>query len=131
KNFSFTAENLNQNTTYHFFIFTYNDICIGDIKYRTGQYLSRQATTSNSLFYNYYFGNLHAHSSYSDGNKDSPNLTPAYDYAYAANAQCTDFLVISEDNHFSNNNNPVMLLAKYTLGLSEAANYTSTHRNFL
>jgi len=95
KNFSFTAENLNQNTTYHFFIFTYNDICIGDIKYRTGQYLSGQATTSNSLFYNYYFGNLHAHSSYSDGNKDSPNLTPADDYSYAQNAQCLDFLGIS------------------------------------
>jgi methionine-rich copper-binding protein CopC len=48
---------------------------------------------------NYYFGNLHAHSSYSDGNADNTTKIPADDYAYAKTALCMDFLGISEHNH--------------------------------
>lgn len=54
--------------------------------------------------YNYYFGNIHAHSSYSDGNQDSAtsNMTkPLQDFNYAKNAQHIDFYGISEHNHFS------------------------------
>ncbi len=53
--------------------------------------------------YNYYFGNLHAHSSYSDGNQDAATSgasTPAQDYAYAKLSYHMDFLGISEHNHY-------------------------------
>lgn len=52
--------------------------------------------------YNHYFGNIHAHSSYSDGNKDSSisHLTrPLQDFNYAKAAQHIDFYGISEHNH--------------------------------
>lgn len=48
---------------------------------------------------NYYFGNMHAHSSYSDGNADNTTKIPSDDYAYAKTALCMDFLGISEHNH--------------------------------
>lgn len=54
--------------------------------------------------YNYYYGNIHAHSSYSDGNKDSnsSNLTTPYqDFIYAKASQHIDFYGISEHNHKS------------------------------
>ncbi|MES2138754.1 MAG: T9SS type A sorting domain-containing protein [Bacteroidota bacterium] len=54
--------------------------------------------------YNYYFGNIHAHSSYSDGNKDSSTsllTTPLQDFNYANASQHIDFYGISEHNHFS------------------------------
>ncbi|MCC2545942.1 CehA/McbA family metallohydrolase [Hymenobacter sp. BT175] len=52
--------------------------------------------------YNYYFGNLHAHSSYSDGNADEATTgysTPAQDYSFANASLHLDFLGISEHNH--------------------------------
>ncbi|MES2591185.1 MAG: T9SS type A sorting domain-containing protein [Bacteroidota bacterium] len=54
--------------------------------------------------YNYYFGNIHAHSSYSDGNKDSSTSnmsTPLEDFNYANASQQIDFYGISEHNHLS------------------------------
>jgi hypothetical protein len=73
---------------------------------------------------NYYFGNLHSHSGYSDGNKDSTSSgvsKPAGDYSYAKLSQNFDFLGISEHNHFSSKNNPGMIRTSYALGLAEAA----------
>jgi PKD repeat protein len=58
----------------------------------------------NSQTLNYYFGNLHAHSSYSDGNKDSATsllTTPLQDFNYAKNSQHIDFYGISEHNHYN------------------------------
>lgn len=58
----------------------------------------------NAQTYNYYFGNIHAHSSYSDGNKDSSTsllTTPLQDFNYANASQHIDFYGISEHNHFS------------------------------
>ncbi|WP_315817587.1 hypothetical protein [Paraflavitalea speifideaquila] len=49
--------------------------------------------------YLYLYGNLHAHSSYSDGNKDNTANTPDEDFAFARDALCMDFLGISEHNH--------------------------------
>jgi PKD repeat protein len=52
--------------------------------------------------YNYYFGNIHAHSSYSDGNKDSNTslmTTPLQDFNYAKASQQIDFYGISDHNH--------------------------------
>ena len=74
--------------------------------------------------YNYYFGNLHSHTGFSDGNKDS--LTsgvsqPAGAYNYAKLSQNFDFLGVSEHNHYSSNNNPGFKKQSYAIGLSQAA----------
>ncbi|MEO8948601.1 MAG: CehA/McbA family metallohydrolase [Mucilaginibacter sp.] len=69
--------------------------------------------------YHYYFGNIHAHSAYSDGNKDGATtkvLTPADCYKFAQSAQHFDFLGISEHNHLQ----AKMHLASYAKGLAEA-----------
>ncbi len=56
----------------------------------------------NGQQYNYYFGNLHAHSNYSDGcqDRDSSGVrTPAQCYAFAKRAKNLNFLGLSEHNH--------------------------------
>lgn len=76
-----------------------------------------------SQIYNYYFGNLHSHSGYSDGNKDSSSTgvsKPAGDYNFAKASLHFNFLGISEHNHYSSNNNPGMIRTSYALGLAEA-----------
>jgi hypothetical protein len=83
---------------------------------------------SNSQTLNYYFGNLHSHTGYSDGNKDSNSTgvsKPTGSYAYAKLSQHFDFLGIAEHNHYSNNNNPGMVRTSYGLGLAEAAAATT------
>lgn len=52
--------------------------------------------------YQFFFGNIHAHSGYSDGNKDSLTsglFTPFQDFTYAKASQHIDFYGISEHNH--------------------------------
>ena len=56
---------------------------------------------------NYYYGNIHSHTSYSDGNKDSVTsglTTPLQDFLYAKQSLHTDFYGISEHNHQSAGN---------------------------
>jgi hypothetical protein len=69
---------------------------------------------SADLGFTPYFGNLHSHSSYSDGQD-----TPADAYAYARLAAPTplDFLAVTDHNH----SGAGMQLANYDLGLAEAA----------
>ncbi|MCX7728072.1 MAG: T9SS type A sorting domain-containing protein [Bacteroidia bacterium] len=53
---------------------------------------------------NYYFGNLHAHTAYSDGNKDATTSgcnNPTCSFAFAKASLHFDFLGISEHNHAS------------------------------
>ncbi len=84
-------------------------------------------TRSQTL--NYYFGNLHSHTSYSDGNKDSASSSvynPAGSYAFAKLAQNFDFLGISEHNHYSSASNPGMQVSLYAPGISQAAAATTS-----
>lgn len=71
---------------------------------------------------NYYFGNLHSHSSYSDGNADNTTKIPSDDYAYAKTALCMDFLGISEHNHATAG----MSIANWQPGRSQAAAATTS-----
>lgn len=76
---------------------------------------------------NFYYGNIHAHSSYSDGNKDEATTgyaRPYQDFQYARHAQHIDFFGIAEHNH----SQAGMQLASYAKGLLEAdsANITGT-----
>ena len=77
--------------------------------------------------YNFYRGNLHSHSAFSDGNKE--NLlaydTPAENYDFAKTALQFDFLGISEHNHSLAGMN----LSNYNLGRAQAA--TSTTPTFV
>ena len=53
--------------------------------------------------YNFYYGNLHSHTGYSDGNQDSVSSgysTPGQDYSYAKLSFHMDFLGISDHNHY-------------------------------
>lgn len=131
KNYSFTANQLAGNSTYYFFIFPYNDNCIGGPNYKLNNYLTGQAATVSVSPINYYYGNLHSHSSYSDGNQNDRTKTPTDDYEFARNALCMDFLGISEHNHYTANNNPGMTLAEFQPGLVAADNYTAAHPGFL
>ena len=73
--------------------------------------------------YNFYFGNLHSHSSYSDGNKDSTatgSYTPGDDYNYAKGSYYMDFLGVSDHNHYTAGNNPGMHVNDYNRGLYQA-----------
>ena len=73
--------------------------------------------------YNFYFGNIHSHSSYSDGNKDSTAsgyYYPGDDYNYSKGSYHMDFSGIAEHNHYSANNNPGMHVANYSMGLYQA-----------
>ncbi len=57
-----------------------------------------------SQSFNYYYGNIHSQSSFSDGNKDSATsliTTPLQDFNYAKLSQHIDFYGISDHNHLS------------------------------
>ena len=128
---SFYATALTPNITYYFFIFTSNKFCSGGSKYNSTNPLTGNGTTANNGLNNYYFGTLHSHSDYSDGNADNPGYTPAQDYAFAKNSLCMDYLGISEHNHFSTVNNPGNQIDSFHRGSVQANNFTSSNPNFL
>ncbi|MGY0040085.1 hypothetical protein [Pedobacter sp. NJ-S-72] len=98
---SFIRSGLAQNTTYYFYIFSVNSSCSGGPLYLIAAPLTGVQKTGvlDADNLNFYYGNLHSHSSYSDGNKDNTNKKPEDDYAFAKNSMKMDFLGISEHNH--------------------------------
>jgi hypothetical protein len=128
---SFLTVNLLGGTTYYFFIFSSNKNCSGGTKYLTGNPLTGNIATAAGSGNNFYFGNLHSHSDYSDGNQDNPGFTPTDNYTYAKNSLCMDFLGISEHNHFTSPNNPGTLLANYHLGSTQANTFTANNPGFI
>lgn len=89
--------------------------------------------SASSQTYNYYFGNLHAHTAFSDGNKDSVASgigRPDGSYNYAKFSQDFDFLGISEHNHYSASHSPGFRLPRYQAGLN-MANAANEDGNFL
>ncbi len=130
-NNTFLTTSVTANTTYYYFVFAANKNCSGGTKYTPAAALTGTVVTTNDLPNNYYFGTLHSHSDYSDGNKDNPGYTPADDYNYAMTALCMDYLGISEHNHFSSPDNPGNSIANYHLGPTQATTFTNAHPNFL
>lgn len=116
---SFTASGLTAQTVYYFFVYALNSNCAGGPLYLTASVLSGSSSTApaTSTTLNFYFGNLHAHSSYSDGNADDITKVPADDYAFAKNSLCMDYLGISEHNHTAAG----MRLADWQPGRTQAA----------
>ncbi|MEP6677261.1 MAG: hypothetical protein ABJA78_19020, partial [Ferruginibacter sp.] len=117
---SFIATNLTPGTNYYFYIFSKNNLCSGGPLYLTTNPLQGNTGTTLAIVSNFYFGNLHAHSSYSDGNKDN-GQTPASDYAFAKNSLCMDFLGISEHNHAGAGMN----ISSWQPGITQAAAATT------
>lgn len=77
------------------------------------------SNTTTGQVLNFYYGTLHAHSIYSDGNKDSATSlrsTPFHNYQFAKTAQNFHFLGISEHNH----SGAGMARADYAKGLQQA-----------
>jgi hypothetical protein len=128
---AFAALELKPETLYRIDIYAANTNCAGGIIYTANPVYSAEKGTTATTVYNYYFGNLHSHSGYSDGNKDNTSITPAQDYAFAKDADCMDFLGIAEHNHFSSPGNPGMHLSDYHLGLQQAAAFTNNNPGFL
>jgi hypothetical protein len=120
---------LNPNTQYYFSVYEFNGSgCTAN--YLTSGVSSINATTLNVTSYNYYYGTLHSHSDYSDGDLD--NVCNGANSAYCCydignTALNFDFMGISDHNH---NEGPVMTLAKYASGVAEATSYNSTHTDF-
>lgn len=121
---TFNRSGLEQNTTYYFYIFSLNSNCSGGPLYLTTAPLTGKQKTavfdSNAL--NFYFGNLHSHSSYSDGNQDDKTKKPEDDYAFAKESRNMDFLGISEHNHTLAG----MRLANWAPGMAAAKNSTTS-----
>jgi hypothetical protein len=131
---SFIASGLTSGSTYYFFIYATNKTCSGGPLYLITSPLVNSVSTQSAITNNYYFGTLHSHSAYSDGNKDSSTTnykTPADDYDFARTAQCMDYLGISEHNHFSSVNNPGNTMGDFHQGPGQADTYTASHTNFL
>jgi hypothetical protein len=128
---SFLAAGLAPGTTYYFFIFAANKNCSGGTKYLIASPLTGNKATTSDPANNYYFGTLHSHSAYSDGNKDNLGFIPTDDYNYALTSLCLDYLGISEHNHFSSPANPGNKVSTYHLGTSQANTFTSGHPNFV
>ena len=115
---TFIATGLTPNTPYFITVFAWNSSnCSGGPLYQTTTPLTGSSTTTTALL-NYYFGNFHSHSEYSDGTG-----LPSGDFAFGDTANCMDFLGISEHNHVSAG----MSLNNWILGRAQAtAANTST-----
>jgi hypothetical protein len=114
---TFTATGMTPITTYYISVFALNNVnCSAGPVYKTATALTGNATTIAAPL-NYYFGNFHSHSQYSDGTG-----LPSGDFAYGDTANCMDFLGISEHNHVSAG----MSLANYALGRAQATAATTS-----
>ncbi len=123
---SFVDYGLSTNTTYYYFVFARNINCAGTTPtYIITNPLTANTTTTTTAVNNFYFGNLHAHSRYSDGNQDNASFTPADNYAYAKNSLCMDFLGLSEHNHATAG----MSISNWQPGINQAN--VATTSNFL
>ncbi|WP_162126665.1 CehA/McbA family metallohydrolase [Flavobacterium phycosphaerae] len=109
---SFSATGLTPSTVYYFTVFALNKLnCDNGPAYNTTSPLvGNSATNSSSL--NFYYGNFHSHTEYSDGTG-----LPSGDFAYADAASCMDFLGISEHNHVAAG----MSLSNWIQGRAQAA----------
>lgn len=113
---SFEAIGLTGGTKYYFTVFALNTTaCSNGPAYNNVTPLTGDVTITPSTL-NYYYGNLHSHSEYSDGTG-----LPSGDFAYGDAASCMDFLGISEHNHVSAG----MALANWSLGRAQAAAATT------
>jgi hypothetical protein len=126
---SVTIIGLQAGTAYYFELYEFNGTGCNSNYLNTSA--SLQITTQNAVSYYPYFGNLHSHSDYSDGDMDNvcngvSSATCCYNIGNTA--LNFNYMGLSDHNH---NEGPVMTLAKYNSGVAEAAAYNSTHNDFV
>ncbi len=121
----FSLSGLAGSTNYYIFVFAINSNCAAGPAYLSAAPMSAiQSTNAESqTVLNFYNGNLHSHSSYSDGNADNTSRIPADDYAFAKTALCMDFLGISEHNHATAG----MQIADWQPGIVQATAATTSN----
>ena len=128
ENTAFTASGLNPATTYYFHIFSVFANCSGTptppIYFSSP--LQGNGTTASST-YQYYFGNFHAHTGYSDGSKDGNCPTPTEAFNFAKTATGMNFLGVSEHNHVAAGGS----LSTYQSGITKVAEFNAANNNFL
>jgi hypothetical protein len=110
---------LDPDSTWHFAIQTQDDVPnTSEVSNDAGSLPMGGVRLSADLGYTPYYGNLHSHSSYSDGVQ-----TPTDAYAFARLSAPTplDFLAVTDHNH----SGAGMQLASYALGHAEAASANS------
>ena len=110
---------LDPDSTWHFALKTQDEVCnTSAISNSSGTAPLAGVRLNPDLGYTPYFGNLHSHTSYSDGVQ-----TPAQAFSYARIGAPTplDFLAVTDHNH----SGAGMSLPDYGLGLSEAASANS------
>ncbi len=106
---------LDPDSTYYFALLAIDDAAnAGGVSNSPGSAPLAGVPLDPDLGYAVHYGNLHAHTGYSDGAQ-----TPAAAYAFARNTAPTplDFLAVTDHNH----GGAGMSLPSYSLGLSEAA----------
>lgn len=114
---SFNAANLTSGSIYYFTIFALNSLnCSGGPVYNTSSPLKGSISITPTNL-NFYYGNFHSHSEYSDGAG-----LPSGDFTYGDAADCMDFLGISEHNHVSAG----MTLNNWNLGRAQATSATTS-----
>ncbi len=106
---------LNPDSTWHFAIKTQDDVPNTSAVSNDAESLPQGGALLNpDLGYTAFFGNLHSHSSYSDG-LETP--AQAYDYARFTAQTPLDFLAVVDHNH----SGAGMQLSSYALGAAQAA----------
>lgn len=123
-----TVLGLMPGTSYFFSVFEFSGTGC-NTNYLVGP-SSTSGLTTPVVAYNNYFGNLHSHSDYSDGDADNicnAANSPTCCYGIGKTATNFDFMGISDHNH---NEGPVMTQAKYASGVSEASTFNSTNPTF-
>nr|WP_262908641.1 T9SS type A sorting domain-containing protein [Hymenobacter translucens] len=121
---SVTVNNLIQGQTYTATVYEFNGVgCSTAYRALSPATVTALVPVLPAPTYAHYYGNLHAHSAYSDGNQDGPMtgyFRPGQDYAFADASLHADFLGISEHNH----SQAGMLRPNYAKGLHQADSMT-------
>jgi hypothetical protein len=118
---------LSPSTSYYFEVYEFNSsgACTNYFITTPG---NTSLTTLVAASYNFYRGNIHAHTAYSDGDIDGacPTFGSAATccYAVAKTANYFDFMGLADHNH---NESVAMTIPKYASGVSEAAAFNTAN----
>lgn len=107
-------------STYYASVFEMNGTGCNTNYLIPGSWTTTTGVTTTVTAYNYFYGTLHAHSDYSDGDMDNicnGTGSPMCCYQIGDNAINFDFLGIADHNH---NEGPIMTPAFYASGIAEA-----------
>lgn len=127
---STTVLGLMPGTTYYFSVYEMNGTGCNTNYYVPGTATTTNGVTTAVVAYNQYFGNLHSHSDYSDGDMDNvcnASNSPTCCWGVGSTASNFNFMGISDHNH---NEGPVMTPALFASGVAECAAFNSTNPSF-